>query len=130
MQPDLFHEQWEIGDCLILCSDGVRSVTDAELAEIVLTHAPQNAAQKIIKLANQRDGSDNSTVVIAKYVTQGKDAKVPRGFRPKTILILFILGILIGGVLGYTISSSDLDSLLLTLESVWRNVNGVGRVVR
>lgn len=130
MQPDLFHEQWEIGDCLILCSDGVRSVTDAELAKIVLTHTPQNAAQKIIKLANQRDGSDNSTVVIAKYVTQGKDAKVRRMFRPKTIIILFILGLLIGGVFGYVISTSDLDSLLLTLEGVWRNVNGVGRVVR
>jgi PPM family protein phosphatase len=54
------------GDTLILCTDGLtRMITDEEIASTLLTTTGvQPAADRLIELANENGGVDNSTVII------------------------------------------------------------------
>jgi PPM family protein phosphatase len=56
------------GDRILLCSDGlVEYVSDEELAQIALRQPdPAIACERLVELANQRGGADNSSVVIAR----------------------------------------------------------------
>lgn len=56
------------GDVLVLCSDGLHgSVTAADIAGVVSrTNDLNAAAQKLVALANQRDGSDNVSVQLIR----------------------------------------------------------------
>lgn len=54
-------------DCFILCSDGLtRAVTDEEIRDAILS-APRldTACEGLVRLANERGGQDNITVVVA-----------------------------------------------------------------
>ena len=54
------------GDTLVLCSDGLHGVvSDAEIADMVSSEAPEEACRRLIALANERGGPDNITVAIA-----------------------------------------------------------------
>lgn len=54
-------------DILILCSDGLTTyVDDKEILAITANHTPQNAADRLVDLANDRGGSDNTTVLVVK----------------------------------------------------------------
>ncbi len=53
-------------DALVLCSDGLTNhVTDEEIKTHVMSMRPQQAATKLVDLANERGGKDNITVVVA-----------------------------------------------------------------
>ena len=55
-------------DQVLLCSDGLnRMVPDAEIAK-VLSSAPtaQDAADRLVELANEKGGEDNTTVIVAR----------------------------------------------------------------
>jgi serine/threonine protein phosphatase PrpC len=54
-------------DCLLLCSDGLtNAVTDDEIRSVILGAANlEQAADRLIDLANQRGGDDNITVLAA-----------------------------------------------------------------
>ena len=56
------------GDILLLCSDGMHnSVTGAEMAALTKRGADLSAAaQKLLALANERDGSDNISVLMVR----------------------------------------------------------------
>src|SRR5690606_36327610 len=57
----------EMGDTVLLCSDGASGpVTDDEFALILGALEPNQAAQMIVDLANLRGGPDNITVIVAK----------------------------------------------------------------
>ncbi len=67
IEVDIYYHHLEIGDRLVLCSDGLtRHLKAKEIAENVLENDdPEVASQKLIDLANVRGGEDNiSTVVI------------------------------------------------------------------
>lgn len=68
VQPDLEGPYpTEVGDIFLLCSDGlVRKVDDDEIASILLSLSPKEAAQALVDLANIRGGPDNTTVIILK----------------------------------------------------------------
>ncbi len=52
-------------DRLLLCSDGLYSlVTDSEMAAIVTSLAPNEACEKLIRLARERGGFDNITALV------------------------------------------------------------------
>ncbi len=56
------------GDVLVLCSDGLHSALEApEMAQLV-SHNPDlnTAAEKLLALANERDGSDNISVQLVR----------------------------------------------------------------
>jgi PPM family protein phosphatase len=52
-------------DIILICSDGLTSyVNNEEICEIVLSEKDE-AVEKLVKLANERGGSDNISVIIA-----------------------------------------------------------------
>ena len=66
MQADIVWERLLPDDQLLLCTDGLTEyLTEDEIAETLEQHAPQEAAVRLVDLANHRGGRDNITVVIA-----------------------------------------------------------------
>jgi PPM family protein phosphatase len=68
VNADISDRQVLPGDVLLLCSDGLHnSVSEADLAQLLPTHADLNAAaRELVALANQRDGGDNITVQLIR----------------------------------------------------------------
>ena len=56
------------GDVLLLCSDGLyASVTASDMAQVISQRADlQAAAQELVAIANQRDGSDNISLQLIR----------------------------------------------------------------
>ena len=64
---DLFRLPLQIGDAIVLSSDGMHGlVLDEEILQLVTTLPPEQAVQQLIDLANSRGGTDNITVAIAQ----------------------------------------------------------------
>jgi serine/threonine protein phosphatase PrpC len=67
VQVDLFHFRVQPGDIVILSSDGMHGlVDDSEILERVTLLQPEQATEALIALANERGGTDNITVLIAR----------------------------------------------------------------
>ena len=68
------------GDVLVLCSDGLWScVAEGELVDIVTTQTKLAAAcEQLVALANERGGSDNITVVVARFERARRDEATVR----------------------------------------------------
>jgi serine/threonine protein phosphatase PrpC len=69
-QPEIVKMTLEVGDVLLLCSDGLtKHVTDAQIATY-LSAAESNGqrAQRLVEQANAGGGSDNVTVVVASVL--------------------------------------------------------------
>lgn len=65
VQPDVFVETLRGGDRVVLCSDGLtRHVEDGEIASLARGADPLAAADALVRLANERGGEDNITVVV------------------------------------------------------------------
>lgn len=63
--------QLEPGDILLLCSDGLHQlVTSSEMIEHAVSMTPAEATDALIRLANQRGGPDNVSVVIFAFQPQ------------------------------------------------------------
>ncbi|KGX93216.1 protein phosphatase [Pontibacillus halophilus JSM 076056 = DSM 19796] len=60
---------WEEGNTLLLCSDGLSNkVSDEELHEFVQTPlSVEEAAERLVTIANERGGEDNISLVIVHY---------------------------------------------------------------
>lgn len=52
------------GDRLLLCTDGLNSLSDTVLREAVLGHSPQRACEHLVQRANERGGHDNATALV------------------------------------------------------------------
>ncbi len=65
---DIAEHQLTPGDVLLLCSDGMHnSVGASDFARVLAGNPPVNAAAEcLVNLANQRDGSDNISVQIVR----------------------------------------------------------------
>ena len=70
VNPDIHAYEVEIGDLLLLCSDGLHgSVSDAEMRELVANATPDSIGHccaRLIALAKEHGSADNITVVIAQ----------------------------------------------------------------
>jgi serine/threonine protein phosphatase PrpC len=72
----------QAGDIFVLCSDGIAQVTKNEILSITSEEQPPEACIKIISLANDRGGEDNSTIqvvrveTVAEEKTSGKKVKL------------------------------------------------------
>lgn len=68
----------EPGDIILLCSDGLHGVVgDATIAHIAQTAEPEEAACRLVDLANERGGPDNITVVVARVSGAAASSGVP-----------------------------------------------------
>jgi serine/threonine protein phosphatase PrpC len=67
-RPEVARHELQLGDVLLLCSDGLtKHIDDPRLAEVLGAGGPCSArAQKLVELANQAGGSDNITAVVAE----------------------------------------------------------------
>jgi serine/threonine protein phosphatase PrpC len=60
--------QLEAGDVLVLCSDGLSEhVQSEDLPAAVSGRSAQAAADALVALANDRGGSDNISVIVARW---------------------------------------------------------------
>jgi len=77
LEPEIIKETLEVGDSLLLCSDGLtRYVKDSELLQLIQIDQPANqTCTQMIEMANQRGGKDNTTVVLARFVEQCADVE-------------------------------------------------------
>jgi protein phosphatase len=54
------------GDVIIVCSDGLHGqVSDDELGGIVQQLLPEEAAERLVALSNERGGPDNISVIVS-----------------------------------------------------------------
>lgn len=62
------------GDLFVLCSDGLTGgVSDGEILKLsLLGKNPQTLAESLVRLANEKDGSDNITCVVGRAREEGK----------------------------------------------------------
>jgi serine/threonine protein phosphatase PrpC len=69
VEPEASDRDLLPGDLLLLCTDGLtRPVSDAEIAETLVSSAdPQAAADRLVKLALDRGGEDNVTVIVVRF---------------------------------------------------------------
>jgi PPM family protein phosphatase len=68
VEPFTTEFSWRKGDSLLLCSDGLWGpVTEEQIQDVICTCSPQQAADKLVELANNNHGPDNISVVIARY---------------------------------------------------------------
>jgi protein phosphatase len=73
---ELFSVEITDGDMILLCSDGLtRHVTDEEIAEIITSEMPNDAAQHLIEMANERGGTDNISVAVVRLGESGESAE-------------------------------------------------------
>ena len=55
------------GDALVLCSDGVYDcMSDSDLVTYATNGTAQQAANTLVRVATERDGNDNATVIVAR----------------------------------------------------------------
>jgi protein phosphatase len=65
VEPDLCTLGVEMGDCYLLCSDGLSNyVTLDEISQILTTKLYADAGRALVDIANERGGDDNITCVI------------------------------------------------------------------
>lgn len=65
LEPDIYRVPLQAGDRLVLCTDGLTThVPDDRIADVVRTHSPSAAAQRLVEMALEEGGSDNVTVVV------------------------------------------------------------------
>ena len=76
MYADTFEVDADVGDTLLLCSDGLTSMlTDAQIASILGSYRdPESTVRALIDAANAAGGHDNISVVVVDITT---DAPVP-----------------------------------------------------
>ncbi|MFC0301470.1 Stp1/IreP family PP2C-type Ser/Thr phosphatase [Virgibacillus soli] len=71
VKPDIKTLTWEENDRLLLCSDGLTDkVRDEELVPIIQqTESMETIGNELIRLANERGGEDNVSLVIVDYTS-------------------------------------------------------------
>jgi protein phosphatase len=61
----------QLGDCFVLCSDGLSNYVEAdEIAQVTLRHFYKDVPRALINLANERGGDDNITVLLLHVVNE------------------------------------------------------------
>lgn len=78
-RPEVHKAELEYGDSLLLCTDGLnKHVTDIEIKQELARFLPAaDTADRMIELANGGGGTDNTTVVIARFLQPGSSSPSP-----------------------------------------------------
>lgn len=65
VEPDLMTLPIELGDCYVICSDGLSNyLNEDEIGEVLTSRFFAEAGPQLVELANQRGGDDNITCVV------------------------------------------------------------------
>lgn len=72
VEVDLFRTSLRRKDALLLCSDGVSGeLSDKQMAQVMGSRQPEDAAAELVDQANALGGTDNATALIVRAETQG-----------------------------------------------------------
>lgn len=73
VKVDLTHQKVRRGDVLVLCSDGLSGLVRLEAIGRVVTEEPdvQSACMRLVGMANDLGGTDNITVLAARFEGEG-----------------------------------------------------------
>jgi protein phosphatase len=76
---DLTHQRLSRGDVLVLCTDGLSGLVRAEEIAEVITQIPDLAAacRELVDRANEQGGTDNITVIAARFEGEGLSVAEP-----------------------------------------------------
>jgi protein phosphatase len=118
LEPEIYEPfKLVVKDKLILCSDGLTAhVDDEEIFKLAKNNTPQEAAQKLVDLANERGGTDNITVQIASVNVSNSERKTNSSynFLPYAIILIAIIAftfVLIKfGVISFGIETKKITS--------------------
>ncbi len=79
VEVDVFTEELEDGDCLILCTDGLSgSVYEDDLRAIVEQYVPQESVYHLVERANENGGPDNITAIVVRVQELGAEPPTTR----------------------------------------------------
>jgi serine/threonine protein phosphatase PrpC len=69
VHPDIFEGQLQVGDQIVLCSDGLtRHVSDEEILRVVTRTRADRAVKQLVAMANVRGGKDNISVSLLRMI--------------------------------------------------------------
>lgn len=79
LEVDVFEVAVEDGDRFVVCSDGLVDEADDDAIELAIrtSASPQELADSLVALANDRGGRDNTTVVVVDFSDVPTDATAP-----------------------------------------------------
>jgi len=78
VEVDVFPEELEEHDALVLCSDGLSGlVSDEEILRIVAQSAPQESVYHLVERANENGGPDNITAIVISVQEVGWEPPGP-----------------------------------------------------
>ena len=83
LEPDLFLIDLSAGDRLLFCSDGVLSLSDARIADIMATGTVDYAAVELVRAALEAGSTDNVTALVAEVVDT--EDQVPDDLEPQLV---------------------------------------------
>jgi len=67
VKPDIFKHDLQVGDIFMICSDGLTNhVQDETICEVLNENMPPEAVWKLVGLALQGGGTDNTTVIVLR----------------------------------------------------------------
>lgn len=76
VEVDVYRATLEVGNLIVICSDGLHGlVTDEEILSHVTRHRPAAAVETLVRLANERGGPDNISVLVAQVVEDEADTQ-------------------------------------------------------
>jgi PPM family protein phosphatase len=85
VEPDVSEELVMEGDTILLCSDGLtRELSDEQIAGVLMTiDDPEEAADRLIELANQAGGGDNISAIVVRHAARpvGAFGRIGRWFK-------------------------------------------------
>ncbi len=78
VNPDTRELDCQTGDIFVICSDGLSDKAfPEEIGEIVQRQAPDAACTELIRMANERGGDDNITVVVIRVDSLEEGRRTP-----------------------------------------------------
>lgn len=76
IEVDTMTLELQEADSILLCTDGVSNhVADQELLDVTVNNSPESACTEIIRLANDRGGFDNMTILIFEFTPAQEDGQ-------------------------------------------------------
>lgn len=75
LTPEVNKFELQLGDCLLLCTDGLtKHVSDEQIVEVLSgRNSAKACCTKLIDAANAHGGTDNITVIVAKFQEQDEE---------------------------------------------------------
>ncbi len=83
---DIYKVDLEIGDRLMMCSDGLnKHIKEEEIRQILMQQPSVEAATNVlVNRAIEEGGSDNVTVIVSDFVGESEESSMPIWLAPKT----------------------------------------------